>query len=64
MSSVCTKFKLAVRLVEGVCAGLEGQERIFGYLPSLMLATPGCCARDDMGAAFAGVFCGVLAGTK
>ena len=26
-----------------------------------MLATPGCCARDDIGAAFAGVFCGVLA---
>ena len=25
-----------------------------------MLATPGCCARDDIGAAFAGVFCGVL----
>jgi hypothetical protein len=25
-----------------------------------MLATPGCCAREDMGAAFAGVFCGVL----
>jgi hypothetical protein len=29
-----------------------------------MLATPGCCARDDMGAAFAGVFCGVLVGGK
>ena len=25
-----------------------------------MLATPGCCARDDIGATFAGVFCGVL----
>jgi len=24
-----------------------------------MLATPGCCAREDMGAALAGVFCGV-----
>jgi len=25
-----------------------------------MLATPGCCAREDIGALFAGVFCGVL----
>jgi hypothetical protein len=27
-----------------------------------MVPTPGCWARDDMGAAFAGVFWGVLAG--
>lgn len=27
-----------------------------------MVPTPGCCARDDMGAAFAGVFWGVLDG--
>jgi hypothetical protein len=31
-------------------------------LPSLMVPTPGCCAREDMGAAFAGVFWGVLVG--
>lgn len=31
-------------------------------VPSLMLLTPGCWARDDMGAALAGVFWGVLAG--
>lgn len=28
--------------------------------PSLILATPGCCACDEIGALFAGVFCGVL----
>jgi hypothetical protein len=29
------------------------------FSPSLMLATPGCWACDEMGALFAGVFCGV-----
>lgn len=33
---------------------------MFNNSPSLILATPGCWAREDMGAAFAGVFCGVL----
>ena len=32
------------------------------HSPSLMVPTPGCWACDDMGAAFAGVFCGVLVG--
>lgn len=30
--------------------------------PSLMLATPGCWAWEEMGALVAGVFCGVLRG--
>lgn len=41
-------------------AGLEGQRQNYSDSPSLMVPTPGCCARDDMGAALAGVFCGVL----
>jgi len=30
------------------------------YSPSLILATPGCWACEEMGALLAGVFCGVL----
>jgi hypothetical protein len=33
---------------------------VAGYEPSLMLAIPGACALDEMGALVAGVFCGVL----
>lgn len=40
----------------------EGNVVGYDNAPSLMLATPGCCACDEMGALLAGVFCGVLEG--
>ena len=44
----CQRFHLAEQALDGLA-------------PSFMLATPGCCACDEIGAFCEGVFCGVLA---
>lgn len=38
----------------------DDSRKVSVLLPSLMLSTPGCCARDEMGALSSGVFWGVL----
>lgn len=45
-----------IKTCQRVFKTLHKVQACVGMLPSLMLLTPGCCAWDEMGALFAGVF--------